>query len=219
MPNDSSNPIASRGRATEPGKDEFGRDVRSDSPNTPTADTSSVSLPAQEPRVASGSKPEEPQGEVASKGLDQLDFSQLDFSAPAAWETLGNAWKTTHGNLPTQEQLMEFVMGKVAQMMGGHNSNHHVDDNGYQAQKWSNVQQPGKSIPTYESGTNLSSNSWNAKGATWQEGHGGYDYEHGSLPIGEDTDAVVLGGGGSPSGGNGGRGMKRVGDRWIWQGS
>ncbi|KAF8578802.1 hypothetical protein K439DRAFT_1638528 [Ramaria rubella] len=81
-----------------------------------------------------------------------------------------------------------------------------------------------------ESGSNLNTNSWQGKGATWQGGHAGFDYEHGTAPMSSETDAVVLGGGESqgasgyseaetnePGDSSGTGGMKRVGDGWVWQ--
>ena len=121
---------------------------------------------------------------------------------------------------------MQLVMGGMSQANVINSASQGGSSNWGNGRKKSQNQQPGKSIPTYESGSNLSSNSWQGKGAAWQIG-GGFDYERGSAPISADTDAVVLGGE-TPAMGrlegsdeqddnSGAGGMKRVGDRWIWQ--
>lgn len=55
------------------------------------------------PRVAPG-----------AVGLESFDILNCDFSAPASWEALGKAWEVTHGVLPSQEELMTFVMSATA---------------------------------------------------------------------------------------------------------
>lgn len=122
---------------------------------------------------------------------------------------------------------MQLVMGRIAQASAGNS----VDQGGggHTGNGWKKSEhQPGKSIPTYESGSNLNTNSWRGKGTAWQADHTAFDYEHGAPPMSSDTDAVVLGGGESQgSGGDNGPnvsgessstgGMKRVGDGWVWQ--
>jgi protein NRD1 len=249
-PETSTRPIASA--AVQPGKDEFGRDIRPASPNTPTTSKTATTPPgpsaiqrspdSHHPSsfAPSHAPPHQDQSPPASGGLDQVDFTTFNFSSPAAWEALGKAWKVTHGYLPSQEQLMELVVGRMAQadapgdsMNQGHGGDSHADNG------WAGARQPqpGKSIPTYESGSNLKANSWQGKRAEWQSDHGGYDNEHGTARLSSDTDAVVLGGGETQgvgggetqgTGENSGRarrssdssstgGMKRVGDGWVWR--
>jgi protein NRD1 len=119
------------------GKDEFGRDIRSSSPEQdrdeppvpsrpphapeplgvpepaappPSAESRVTGLPAPHMAAAPAAAVTPAAPPVLTTGLEALDFSSLDFSAPAAWETLGQAWKITHGVAPTQEQLMQFIM-------------------------------------------------------------------------------------------------------------
>jgi protein NRD1 len=210
----------------QPGKDEFGRDIRPPSPNTAKSATTSTGTSVvqqpSDPRQSSGfvparAPPHPVQSPTMSSGLDQIDFTTFDFSSAAAWEALGKAWEVTHGSLPSQEQLMQLVVGRMAQAGSGNPTDQGGGDNG-----WKNSQQPGKSIPTYESGSNLNTSSWHGKGT--QADHAGFDYEHGGASLGTDTDAVVLG---DEASGNGGPigpsdssatgGMKRVGDGWVWQ--
>ena len=125
---------------------------------------------------------------------------------------------------------MELVVGRMAQagagdsMHQGRLADSHADNG------WAGARhpQPGKSIPTYESGSNLKTNSWQGKRTEWQSEHEGYDNEHGTAHMSSDTDAVVLGGGETQgTGGHSGiaeesgdsptGGMKRVGDGWVWR--
>lgn len=124
---------------------------------------------------------------------------------------------------------MQLVMVGMSQNNIGNSMGRGESRGSAQGNGWKPSQnQPGKSIPTYESGSNLSSNSWQTKNATWQRGATGFDYEHGAAPDNTETDAVVLGGGetqglggvggsSDPADGSGSGGMKRVGDRWVWQ--
>jgi len=44
------------------------------------------------------------------KGLESFDVSTFDPSSPVSWEALGNAWAVTHGYLPSEAELMEFMI-------------------------------------------------------------------------------------------------------------
>ncbi|TFK29689.1 hypothetical protein FA15DRAFT_663853 [Coprinopsis marcescibilis] len=46
----------------------------------------------------------------SQQGMDNFDFSTFDLRSPASWEALGKMWQVTYGCLPTDEQLMQFVM-------------------------------------------------------------------------------------------------------------
>ncbi|GJJ11423.1 hypothetical protein Clacol_005656 [Clathrus columnatus] len=224
----------------ESGKDEFGRDIR---PPSPTAERDPNHVSQSDMQVNTISTTEQRQSVPNSiqsnnnmslrRGLDAFDLAAFDFSSPDAWEALGNAWQVTHGTLPSQEQLMQFVMGKMSQGNPA-TMDHAVAGNTYKSrwapqQQQQQQQQPGKSIPTYESGSNLVNNSWEGGGASWQKEEHAYDYEHGMFAVNADTDAVILGGGdqvtssetkaNSPTSGTGSStgGMKRVGDKWVWQ--
>ncbi|KAI0629381.1 hypothetical protein C8Q77DRAFT_323696 [Trametes polyzona] len=51
-------------------------------------------------------------------GLDAFDRTHFNPADPASWEALGKAWIATHGSVPTQEQLMQFVLGPVQPLAG-----------------------------------------------------------------------------------------------------
>ncbi|KAI0642245.1 hypothetical protein C8Q79DRAFT_241287 [Trametes meyenii] len=70
-------------------------------PATLSPSTSAAPLsPIQQQRTAGG-----------DSGLDGFDRANFDPSQPASWEALGKAWTTTHGTMPTQEELMQFAFG------------------------------------------------------------------------------------------------------------
>ncbi|KAI0831807.1 hypothetical protein BC628DRAFT_1415313 [Trametes gibbosa] len=46
---------------------------------------------------------------AGATGLEAFDRTTFDPANAASWESLGRAWSATHGSLPTQEQLMQFV--------------------------------------------------------------------------------------------------------------
>lgn len=120
-------------------KDEFGRDIRPQSPDvveekaaqprvlTSPVDRSMSAAPAiahnQIPSVPQQSPPapaantssqinSAPAAEkpLSQPGLDKFDMSTFDFTAPSSWEALGKMWQVTYGYLPSQEQLMQLVM-------------------------------------------------------------------------------------------------------------
>ncbi|KAI0701475.1 hypothetical protein BC835DRAFT_212383 [Cytidiella melzeri] len=43
-------------------------------------------------------------------GLESFDLTKFDPTAPTSWEGLGKAWSVTHGYMPSQEELMQYVM-------------------------------------------------------------------------------------------------------------
>ncbi|OJT06735.1 hypothetical protein TRAPUB_2443 [Trametes pubescens] len=166
---------ASGGGEPELGKDEFGRDLRPESPR----DSDTASVQAHQQRSASplplgtGSVSTSDRGSVASENahpaaapypqpypdappyahlypagspvspppispstsqatapplspvqqhrypgaggaLEGFDRASFDPSDPASWETLGKAWTATHATMPTQQDLMQFVLGGAA---------------------------------------------------------------------------------------------------------
>ncbi|OSD04788.1 hypothetical protein PYCCODRAFT_71254 [Trametes coccinea BRFM310] len=164
-----------RGRSParpEDGKDEFGRDLRAESPR----DSDSASVPSHQRRSTSPIPPgrgassatASDRGSVASEntnrsrnyspyqhtatgpssyphtyssvpsapaaislstasapsaseqshihgavGLDAFDLTTFNPGLAASWEALAAAWRVTHGSMPTQEQLMQFVLSKT----------------------------------------------------------------------------------------------------------
>lgn len=119
-------------------KDEFGRDIRQQSPGEPVEEIpaqppvlpSSVDRSVPAPAIAKNQIPSVPQqtpsdpaantssqihsaptAEKSSQpGLDKFDMSTFDFTASSSWEALGKMWQVTYGYLPSQEELMQLVM-------------------------------------------------------------------------------------------------------------
>ncbi|KZT67379.1 hypothetical protein DAEQUDRAFT_767280 [Daedalea quercina L-15889] len=122
--------------APEAGKDEFGRDVRPASPDNAqsgfirhsSADTHSppttrptTHSPVDRHPPGSGSHsprrdgpsfrtPPRAPSAPAQGGLDTFDSSTFDPTSPVFWTALGDAWKVTHGYLPSQEELMAYAL-------------------------------------------------------------------------------------------------------------
>jgi hypothetical protein len=109
------------------GKDEFGRDIRLGSPDgevpvrsqpsaalTTTSDHAvlPVVVPEVDQRNSERPEPTVPGGNATLSGVGGLgafDLSTFDFTSAAAWMSLAQAWKVTHGVDPLQEQLMQFI--------------------------------------------------------------------------------------------------------------
>lgn len=218
----------------EAGKDEFGRDIRPSSPSPGKNPSRTSQTDIQPNKTSTEDQSNLVQSPIPPKnhaplqhGLDKVDWIAFDFSSPASWEALGNAWQVTHGVLPSQEQLMQFVMEKMSQ--GNSVMNSYSENTNYGG-RLDSQQQPGKSIPTYESGSNLTNNSWEGQGPSWRKDEIAYDYENGVFAADTATDAVVLGGDDQatsstsrvqtdvpPSGPSSKGGMRRIGDKWVWQ--
>ena len=222
------------------GKDEFGRDIRPQSPHSKSPsvvhDTSlpSLSPPTtiNTPRVESRSSlavttnldpksvsTNKPSASLVSNtvphsgvGMDSFDLSTFDYTAPTSWEALGKMWQVTYGYPPSTEQLMQFVIScGTGQTSSLELSNSNQQQSaGFASQSWGEEQLNG-GFP-YGNGRNM---------------HQGSDITQG-------TDAIVLGGGdtNSPqnvtissgqkptqesqtSGSSSGR-MQRVGDKWVF---
>ncbi|KAK2463546.1 hypothetical protein APHAL10511_004297 [Amanita phalloides] len=217
------------------GKDEFGRDIRPQPPETLAAspdekptksitvnDPAVVSSPASNieqismsPLVAANTSSNNSSAPFVSStvpsqaGLESFDPTSFDPTSPPSWEQLGKLWHVTYGEMPTTEQLMQFVMQSMA----------------------------GGQVPAV--GSEVKGSSWGnsyGHGQQWK-GHGGHA-RSGFNGYGDDrngwnhyddgqTDAVVLGS--SPdiaekkmdaisqenSKGTGGK-MQKVGDKWVF---
>ncbi|KAI0061028.1 hypothetical protein BV25DRAFT_1900770 [Artomyces pyxidatus] len=120
------------------GIDEFGRDVRDTDEGatsgsgdqigrSPSASASVSTLPEVQAQRAPLVPPAAPRAAATSNGhtaandqtlssarLDAFDRSTFDFTSPAAWEALGQAWSNTHGYAPSQEELMAFIVAGEA---------------------------------------------------------------------------------------------------------
>lgn len=244
-------------RAPEAGKDEFGRDIRPASPdnNTPSgtvrhSSTDTHSPPSTRPTTHSPVDRHPPQTDgppqqgpsfatpprapptvlapVAQGGLGTFDMSTFDPTLPISWTTLGNAWQVTHGYLPSQEELMAYVMGGFGgfpdanQFTGGGDS------------QWT-----GQTGPYGDGGTYLQSGTWQGNGGVNEGGVQvrGSDSAYGNgrnVAYGQDQahEQDPPHGGGVPGrgpplgglvdneGGSDGRpgtgSMQKVGDRWVF---
>lgn len=204
------------------GKDEFGRDIRS-----PSVEASSV--PAQ--RAPSEARQSTEEGSTWSRdrspqsqripeklpleserkpmtastmkagGLDSFDFSLFSPTDPACWKALGDAYTVTNGYLPSQEELMQYIMAQMMTIgMGMGMSSAGMApqdpsdfDHGH-PQSYGNVSQSG-----WE-GSFSNTESWNVAPTNKQPG----------LPKEADNSPMA-----AASGGAGGH-MRKVGDRWVF---
>lgn len=122
----------SLGSQAEPGKDEFGRDIRTESPKSPPTKSPTPQPPSVDPRKLptdplsthdenpvtlitsnkiSSTTSETPVIDSQSElGLEAFNPATFDFTSPTSWEALGKLWQVTCGALPSQEQLMQFIL-------------------------------------------------------------------------------------------------------------
>ncbi|KAG2128551.1 hypothetical protein DEU56DRAFT_818918 [Suillus clintonianus] len=211
----------------EPGKDEFGRDIRPSSatppraasvdaqtqpPVVPSVDLARTAAPEnrvpvsdQLPSVAASTstqkvEPRKPSSAPALQqpGLDQFDITTFDFTAPTSWEALGKMWHSTYGDTPTQEELMQFIMtGGVVAFTG--------QANAVQTGQWQD--------PSWGAQSAGHGHGWQGgrgRGRGLMDGRTSDTHGHGNHRDGghwdEDTqhsDAIVLGEAGGQNGGHG----------------
>lgn len=236
-------------------KDEFGRDIRPQSPRMASADKYAqppnlsdtliernglalasegdrlTSVPQQTPSaVTSNTSSQNHSAPAAEPGLDKFNMSTFDFTAPSSWEALGKMWHVTYGYLPSQEDLMQFVMsgGVITSAAAGQ----YQDVMGME-QVWP------------QSGTGFGRQAGGAGFSSGGSGYGHVDSRNGQQHWGgragagyeQKSDAIILGGGDNANTGNtlrqssprpspttplsgeggglGGR-MQRVGDKWVF---
>ncbi len=111
----------------ESGKDEFGRDIRPDSPKRKTSISRNEATPStvlpdtvEEPPDSYSSKAAETgestnaPGGAQSWGLESFDLSTFNPTEAASWKALGDAFAVTNGYMPSQEELMQFIMSAMA---------------------------------------------------------------------------------------------------------
>ena len=204
-------------------KDEFGRDVRPLSPEEAVTDerTQPLSVPASiernmpAPAIAGNqisSVPQQipsvpatntstqihsaPAAETSQPGLDKFDMSTFDFTASSSWEALGKMWEVTYGYMPSQEELMQFVMSggviasaAAAGMIPGQYQNGMMGMEQLWAQsgggQWSG---PGGGYPNGGGGPAYG----NGNTRSSQQQRGGYNK---GTSYQQNSDAIVLGGG------------------------
>jgi protein NRD1 len=256
-------PISSA--ATGGQRDEFGRDIRPQSPeeaeelaqplNVPAsieqgkaapaiAGNQISSVPQQTPSVVAANTSTQihspPAAVTSQPGLDKFDMSTFDFTASSSWEALGKMWQVTYGYLPSQEELMQFVMSggiiasaAAAGMIPGQYQGMMGIGEGWSqsgAGQWAGA--AGVVAGGYPNqGDGPGYGSGNARNN--QQQRGGYK----AMGYQQNSDAIVLGGGdvssegeamqvespppvdqASPLSGEGGLGgrMQRVGDKWVF---
>lgn len=151
----------------------------------------------------------------------------FDPTQPTSWTTLGNAWQVTHGYLPSQEELMAYVMGGFGafpnangQFMSGDSS------------QWAGQADPYGGGSAYSQG-----GAWQGNGGVNEGDAHGSDSAYGNgrnVTFGEEQahERDMPRGGGVPgrapppggpidneggSDGKPGAGkMQKVGDRWVF---
>ncbi|KAF9240661.1 hypothetical protein BU15DRAFT_87564 [Melanogaster broomeanus] len=218
------------------GKDEFGRDIRTSSVSPPISISMSVeNTPTQTPMdpsvvPASGAAPDcripvsdHTSAQTASQqqpGLDQFDITMFDATAPSSWEALGNMWQTTYGYVPSQEELMHFVI--TGNMVAGATNGAFGGVEGGQWQQAGWEVQGSRGDGGWRGGRGRGrgrgSNTNGRRGGNF--GHGNYRDGLDTMQKSEPTYAIVLNGDGDQSTSQtetstGGR-MQRVGDKWMF---
>lgn len=234
------------GTRNESGKDEFGRDIRAVSPKSPAHLSNTPTHSPSPPPTTDPRKPPNPVSDSSTHnensvtpiisntysstasanldtkspelGLENFNPATFDYTSAVAWEVLGKMWQVTCGNLPSQEQLMQFVLS--------YGTSHDTDSSfKSQAQK---VYGQDYAPPFHGRGRGV------FRGRGYGNGRGvqtnrSYDEES------QSTDAIVLGGGDSgnshsdanddqsthmptqQSHGSVGSGrMQKIGDKWVF---
>jgi len=210
-------------------KDEFGRDIRPQSPSVAAAENAAqppsllpslvepnvpapaiegnqiYSVPQQTPSAVTSNTSSQihsaPAAVTSQPGLDKFNMSTFDFTAPSSWEALGKKWQVTYGYLPSQEDLMQFVMsgGVIASAAAAG-----IIPGQYQA-----------GMVGIEHGWPQSGAGFGGGGGGFQNQGGGSEYGHGDVRNGQrqrgdrthegyeqKSDAIVLGGGDGTSNGS-----------------
>ncbi|TFK91455.1 hypothetical protein K466DRAFT_320457 [Polyporus arcularius HHB13444] len=114
-------------------------------PSTSTSVSASTSLSPSTSARPLGASASATRGDV---GLDAFDRSSFDPSQPDSWVALGKAWMVTHGSMPSQDELMQFVMGRVPLPPSVSGSSAGPSQNGYEGKGQSSS--PTKGRDTYD---------------------------------------------------------------------
>ena len=219
------------------GKDEFGRDIRPQSPNSKSssvAHSTSLSPPSPptaiiNPRVESRSavttnldsksvtplitantasnKPSAALVSNTALGIDKFDISTFDYTSPASWEALGKMWQVTYGNLPSTEELMQFVVSCGTAQMSSLESSQQQSA-GFTSQTWGE-EQPNGGVSN-GNGRNMRQDTIQATDAIVLGGGDTNDPQNISIPSGQKSTLQE-----SQTLGSSGR-MQRVGDKWVF---
>ncbi len=226
-------------------KDEFGRDIRPQSPDhmdsTPANSTRSItandravvsSPPSNNeqitlfPLVAANTSSNNSSAPFVSNtvqskpGLESFDPTSFDPTSPSSWEQLGKLWQVTYGELPTTEQLMQFTVESMTS--GQVPSTPHTSPD-MQESSWDNSYGHGQ--------------QWKGRGRGGppRGGFSGYGNDRNGWNHDDNSqmDAIVLGGGTDTSterrldsisisqenskggAGTGGK-MQKIGDKWVF---
>jgi protein NRD1 len=164
-------------------------------------------------------------------------MSTFDFTASSSWEVLGKMWQVTYGFLPSQEELMQFVMsgGIIASVAAagiipgqtGMGMEMGMEQGWTQSEQWAGPGGMG-GYPNRGGGPAYGNGNGNGNTRNNQQQRGGYKYVGNQ----QNSDAIVLGEDissesdamqiespqESPPPGEGGPGgqMQRVGDKWMF---
>lgn len=209
-------------RASPPkgsGKDEFGRDIRS--PSVEASSVPALRAPSEARQsteeISTWSRDRSPQYQripgqplesekesvtastVKAGGLDSFDFSSFSPTDPASWKALGDAFAVTNGYLPSQEELMQYIMAQMMTLgMGMGTAPMPPQDSSNFDQM--HPQGYGNAMQSGWEGSSSKSESWNAAPTNKQ------------LDLPKTTDDIPIA---AASGGAGGQ-MRKVGDRWVF---
>ncbi|KAJ3857596.1 hypothetical protein EV368DRAFT_70928 [Lentinula lateritia] len=209
-------------------KDEFGRDARSQAPEslkdaaepqigihdvaqTTAAAPSPMQPPVTMARIAppnSISTPSASKTVPHNPSLEQFNVATFDFTNPESWEALGKMWLVSYGTMPTTEQLMQFVMfagasADPSQMI----SQHSWDQSGWDGTGNSYMDTQSVSMGGMNGGMGYEGNHLQGQSTAngnWKAG-GDPRVAHQSKSNAEEPSTEKRGGG-----------MRKVGDKWIF---
>jgi protein NRD1 len=200
-----------QGNTRDAEKDEFGRDIRPQSPQTDSIPVSnsesmkpSVSAPVDDPvpdpspavtsnhermsLVAANTSSSTTSvfivsNEVSSTkaGMENFDPKTFDPTSPESWQVLGKMWQVTYGYTPSTEQLMQFVFAAAA---GQASVSGQLGIN----------QDGATSSAQAWGGTGRGRGGFNRGRGTFEHGNARNAHEHWTHDSSQTTDAVVLGG-------------------------
>lgn len=213
--------------ASAAGKDEFGRDIRPESPEADAppssndkSDVHNVQGTVDAVHLPSTAAPTQPLSPVAVKspkheretstvaptpaGLDKFDFSTFDFTNPLSWSALGDAFKVTNGYIPSQEALLQLVSGGMAALTAvGGNQPMVVDQPGqWSEQSWGGA--TSHSEPRAGAGYRGGRGRGRGRSARGGRGYGDGGAEQGvwggysANAYGQESEAIVLAGDTAP---------------------
>ncbi|KAK7685658.1 hypothetical protein QCA50_011002 [Cerrena zonata] len=161
-----------------------------DGPEKPTGQLSALAQTASTSTAPSSSKSPTNSSQNET-GLDTFDLTAFNPTEASSWEGLGKAWAVTNGYAPSQEELMQYVMGNMFAVA---------------SQFGIQEPQPQQGIQTWTSDDEPQ--SWNHAQSSRGRGRGRGGFTHGNSRGGgqwgysgdrrgddRGTDAVMLGGG------------------------